>query len=92
MTYTWVRMGRRKRVPYENPEGRRVNALAGLLRMAGEAELRWTTKPKAFVAEVRQGVLDLHHIEQSPAQCVRLARGEEHAERRWSPTTAPHRR
>lgn len=51
MTATWVLRGRRKRVPYENPEGRRVNALAGLLRMAGASDLCWTTKPKAFVAE-----------------------------------------
>jgi transposase len=38
-------------MPYENPEGRRVNALAALLRRAGETDLVWTTKPKAFVAE-----------------------------------------
>jgi putative transposase len=41
----------RKRIPYENPEGRRVNALAALLRTAAGADLVWTTKPKAFVAE-----------------------------------------
>ncbi len=63
MTSTWVRKGRRKRVPYENPEGRRVNALAGLLRLAGEADLVWTTKPKAFVAEeVVQFLRDLRPV------------------------------
>lgn len=51
VTYTWVRKRQRKRVPYENPEGRRVNALAALLRMAGGTDLVWTTKPKAFIAE-----------------------------------------
>ena len=51
VTYTWVRKRQRKRVPYENPEGRRVNALAALLRMADGADLVWTTKAKAFVAE-----------------------------------------
>ena len=51
MTYTWVRKRQRKRVPYENPEGRRVNTLAALSRMPGTADLVWTTKPKAFVAE-----------------------------------------
>ncbi len=51
MTYSWVRQGRRKRIPSENPEGRRVNALAALIRTAGGADLCWTTKPKAFVAE-----------------------------------------
>ena len=51
MTYTWVRHRQRKRIPYENPQGRRVNALAALLRAAGADDLVWTTKPKAFVAE-----------------------------------------
>jgi putative transposase len=27
VTYSWVRQGERKRVPYENPQGRRYNAL-----------------------------------------------------------------
>lgn len=43
--------GTRQRIPYENPERRRVNALAALLRTAGGADLVWTTKPQAFVAE-----------------------------------------
>lgn len=28
MTYCWVRKGERKRVPYENPQGRRYNTMA----------------------------------------------------------------
>lgn len=32
MSYTWVRRGERKRMPYENPQGRRVNALAALVK------------------------------------------------------------
>ena len=32
VTATWVRKRTRKRVPYENPEGRRVNALAALVK------------------------------------------------------------
>jgi hypothetical protein len=32
VSYTRVRKGERKRVPYENAEGRRVNALAALLK------------------------------------------------------------
>lgn len=43
--------GQRKRIPSENPEGRRVNALAALLDTAEGTGLVWTTKPKAFVAE-----------------------------------------
>jgi len=51
VTSTWVRKRQRKRIPYENPQGRRVNALAALCRMAGTADLVWTTTPKAYVAE-----------------------------------------
>lgn len=60
MTCSWVLKGQRKRIPYENPEGRRVNALAALLRTAAGTDLVWTTKPKAFVAdEVVQFLRDL---------------------------------
>jgi len=60
VTSTWVLRGTRKRVPYENPEGRRVNALAALIRLGGAPDLRWTMKPKAFVAEeVVQFLCDL---------------------------------
>jgi putative transposase len=40
VSYTWVRKGERKRVPYENPEGRRVNALAALVKGADPALYR----------------------------------------------------
>ena len=43
--------GTRKRIPYEHPERRRVHALAAVCRTAGTADLVWTTKPKAFLAE-----------------------------------------
>ena len=51
VTCSWVLKGQRKRIPYENPEGRRVNALAALLHTVSETDLVWTTKPKAFVAD-----------------------------------------
>jgi putative transposase len=63
VTCSWVLRGTRKRIPYENPEGRRVNALAALLRTADGAALVWTTKPKAFVAdEVVQFLRDLPSV------------------------------
>ena len=52
MTYTWVRRGGRKRVPYENPEGRRVNALAALVWGDAPA-LSWVAEP---------GSLRAHHL------------------------------
>jgi len=51
VTCSWVLKGQRKRIPSENPEGRRVNALAALPRTAAGTDLVWTTKPQAFVAE-----------------------------------------
>jgi putative transposase len=51
VTCSWVLKGQRKRLPFENPEGRRVNALAALLHTADGSDLVWTTKPKAFVAD-----------------------------------------
>ncbi len=51
MTSTWVLKGTRKRVAYENPEGRRVNALAALTLGAAGADLRWQSKPASFVGE-----------------------------------------
>ena len=50
MTYTWVRRGERKRVPYENPQGRRVNALAALVKHGATPALYWVAKPGSFRA------------------------------------------
>ena len=51
MTYTWVRKRERKRVPYENPQGRRVNALAALVKAGAPPALYWVAKPGSFRAE-----------------------------------------
>jgi putative transposase len=53
VSYTWVRTGERKRVPYENAEGRRVNALAALGKGGGTPALYWVAKP---------GSLRAHHL------------------------------
>ena len=60
MTYSWVRKRERKRVPYENPQGRRVNALAALGKGGDTPALYWIAKPGsrrarhliAFLAEL----------------------------------------
>lgn len=51
MSYTWVRKRRRKRIPYENPEGRRVNALAALVKGGETPALYWVAKPGSLRAE-----------------------------------------
>jgi putative transposase len=51
VTYTWVRTRERKRVPYENPEGRRVNALAALAKGGDVPALYWVAKPGSLRAE-----------------------------------------
>src|SRR5215208_6606066 len=50
VTYTWVRRRERKRIPYENPEGRRVNALAALLNAGAAPALYWVAKPGSLRA------------------------------------------
>ena len=51
MTSTWVRKGQRKRMPYENPEGRRVNALAALVKGGDTPALYWVAKPGSLRSE-----------------------------------------
>jgi transposase InsO family protein len=50
VTYTWVRRRQRKRVPYENPQGRRVNALAALVWGDAAPALYWVAKPGSLCA------------------------------------------
>src|SRR5262249_23755303 len=53
VSYTWVRKHERKRVPDENPEGRRVNALAALVTGGDTPALSWVATP---------GSLRAHHL------------------------------
>jgi hypothetical protein len=48
---TWVRKRERKRVPYENPEGRRVNALAALVKAGADPAVYWVAKPGKLRSE-----------------------------------------
>lgn len=50
VNYTWVRRGERKRMPYENPHGRRLNALVAVDRTGPTPAVFWASKPKALVA------------------------------------------
>ncbi len=51
MTYSWVRAGERKRIPYENPQGRRLNVLAALVPDGPYAALYWVPFPGTFRAD-----------------------------------------
>jgi putative transposase len=51
VTYSWVRQRQRKRVPYENPEGRRVNALAALVTAGADPALYWVAKPGSLQSD-----------------------------------------
>jgi transposase len=50
MTLTWVRPGERKRVPYENPQGRRLNVLAATVACADQRELHWLPVRRHFTS------------------------------------------
>jgi len=41
VSYSWVQHGERKRLPYENPEGRRVNVLAAYSPCGPQPALTW---------------------------------------------------
>ena len=67
MSYTWVRKRQRKRVPYENPEGRRVNALAALVK-GGAAALYWVATPGSLRAA--HLIRFLHQLPPAPVPTV----------------------
>ena len=51
MSYSWVRAGDRKRIPYENPQGRRLNVLAALVPEGPSTALYWVSFPGTFRAD-----------------------------------------
>lgn len=50
MTLTWVRRGERKRVPYENPQRRRLNVLAATVQWTDQRALYWLPARRHFNA------------------------------------------
>ncbi len=50
VTATWVRRGERKRLPYENPQGRRWNTLVRYAPHGVQPAWDWIGKPRAFTA------------------------------------------
>lgn len=51
VTYSWTLPGERKRVPYENPQGRRVNAIAVLIPSGDRRGLYWDHVARTLTAE-----------------------------------------
>jgi hypothetical protein len=51
LTASWTLSGRRKRVPYENPQGRRVNAIALLVQDGPAPLLLWDHAPRTLTSE-----------------------------------------
>ena len=50
MNYSWTLFGERKRVPYENPCGRRVNAIGILIEDGPEPMLIWDRVPRTLTS------------------------------------------
>jgi len=65
---SWVRQHQRKRVPYENPEGRRVNALAALVKHGTSPALYWVAKPGSLRAE--HLIRFLHQLPPAPVPTI----------------------
>jgi putative transposase len=51
-----MRRGQRKRMPYENPQGRRLNVMAVVAQCRDDAELHWMTTRRHL------GAVDLLHF------------------------------
>ncbi len=51
MSYSWTRPGERKRIPYENPQGRRVNVLAAYSPYGTQPALTWGLERGSLVSE-----------------------------------------
>lgn len=50
MNYSWTLVGQRKTVPYENPQGRRMNVLAALVQDGQHPSLTWDMQPRTLKA------------------------------------------
>jgi len=57
-SYSWTPRGQRRRIPYENPEGRRVNALAAFIPFGPERSLWWDAVPRTLRSEDLLAALD----------------------------------
>lgn len=51
VTWTWYLPGRRKLIPYENPQNRRVNTLAALICDPEETSLWWGSAPRSLTSD-----------------------------------------
>lgn len=51
MSYSWTPHGQRKQVPYENPQGRRVNVLAAYSPLGPLPALTWGRERSSLVSE-----------------------------------------
>jgi len=49
--YSWTLPGERKRIPHENPQGRRLNVLAALVADGPEPTLIWWALPRTLTSE-----------------------------------------
>ncbi len=57
-TYSWTLPGERKRIPYENPRNRRVNAIGVLIPWGKHRSLWWDCVARPLTAEDVLGILE----------------------------------
>jgi hypothetical protein len=82
VSYCWVRAGQRKRIPYENPQGRRYNTMALYVPAGPHAAFDWCgTGRRHFVAADL-----LHFLGQRPKTDVPLVLVLDNASLHRSPT------
>lgn len=81
INYSWTLAGHRKRIPFENPAGRRVNALAALVLTADARSLIWMTRPRTFHADDLVGFLNEALPDHSRRRVVVLDNAARHRNR-----------
>ena len=60
VTASWTLPGRRTLIPYENPQGRRLNAIAALVKHGPHPAFPWDAVPRTLTAE--DVLLFIRHI------------------------------
>lgn len=55
--YSWTQRNTRRKIPYENPQGRRVNALVAYNRFATGHPLRFLVRPRTLTSRDVLGLL-----------------------------------
>jgi putative transposase len=71
VSYSWTRKGQRRRIPYEHPQGKRVNVLAAYSPFGSQPALTWGLQRGSLISEqLLDFVQRLPRLPGKPLICV----------------------